>query len=161
MSQPVPHSVPKPIAGLLATLLLTLFAVTACHTGQPASASFASVMIPGKSSGEICQTAATVFQENGYRVRSLNPAAMVFEKEASRGTSLAYSGAVDTYYGATTVVRVKAELVDLGAGSQRLQCKAYMVRNASDSFFEDESALLNIRSGPYQSILNQVANRLK
>jgi hypothetical protein len=36
-----------------------------------------------------------------------------------------------------------------------------MVRNASDSFFEDESALLNIRSGPYQNLLDKVADRLK
>jgi hypothetical protein len=58
-------------------------------------------------------------------------------------------------------VRVRAQLVDLGTGSSRLQCQAYMVRNASDSFFEDESALLNIRSVPYQSLLNKVAARLK
>jgi hypothetical protein len=86
---------------------------------------------------------------------------MVFEKEGTRGQSLAYGGVADTYYGSTTVVRVRAQLVDLGAGSTRLQCKAYMVRDANDSFFEDESGLLNIRSGPYQNLLDKVAKRLQ
>ncbi len=94
-------------------------------------------------------------------VGSLNPSGMLFQKEASRGQSLAYGGVVDTYYGSSTVVRVKASLVDLGGGTYRLQCNAFMVRKADDSFFEDESALLNIRSRPYQNLLDKVAKRLK
>jgi hypothetical protein len=145
----------------LASLSFTLLLSTGCHTGQPASASFASVVISGRTPAEICQTTAAVFAEDGYKTRSLSPDNMVFEKEASRGQSLAYSGVVDTYYGATTVVRVRAQVVELAPGSNRLQCTAGMVRNAQDSFFEDESALLNVRSGPYQSLLNKVASRLK
>jgi hypothetical protein len=144
----------------LGLIVLGIMPGLGCRSG-PNSASFASVVIPGRNQSEICQTTAAVFQEDGYAVRSLNPSNMVFEKEGTRGQSLAYSGAVDTYYGATTVVRVRAQLVDLGAGSSRLQCQAFMVRNASDSFFEDESALLNIRSLPYQNLLDKVANRLK
>jgi len=86
---------------------------------------------------------------------------MVFQKEGSRGQSLAYGGVVATHYGEVTLVRVRAQLVDLGASGYRLQCQAFMVRNANDSFFEDESRLLNIRSGPYQNLLDKVANRLK
>jgi hypothetical protein len=132
-----------------------------CRTSEPSSASFASVVINGRSPDQICKTAGAVFQENGYRIGSLNPSAMMFQREASRGQSLAYGGVADTYYGSTTVVRVKAALVDLGGGSHRLQCNAFMVRNANDSFFQDESPLLNIRSGPYQALLNEVAKRLK
>jgi hypothetical protein len=36
-----------------------------------------------------------------------------------------------------------------------------MVRNAGDSFFEDESRLTNLRSRPYQNLLGKVAKRLK
>jgi hypothetical protein len=36
-----------------------------------------------------------------------------------------------------------------------------MVRNAGDSFFEDASPLANIRSRPYQNLLDKVAERLK
>lgn len=142
---------------LTATVLLL---VSGCQSG-PASASFASVDIGGKTPDEICQTAGAVFREDGYKVALLSPERMVFEKEASRAESIAYSGIVDTHYGAITLVRVKAELVDVGEGSQRLQCQAYMVRNAGDSFFSDESRLVNMRSGPYQKLLDKVAKRLK
>jgi hypothetical protein len=144
----------------LALLILCGLLVAGCHTG-PSSASFASVDIPGKTPEEICKTAASVFQADGYRVAQLTPASMVFQKEASRGTSLAYGGVIDTHYGAITVIRVRGQLVDLGAGSYRLQCQAYIVRNAQDSFFEDEQCLTNVRSGPYQSLLNRVAETLK
>jgi hypothetical protein len=145
---------------------LTFFAFGAllaagCRTGEPGSASFASVVIPGRTPDEICQTAKAVFQEDGYQVASLNPANMVFQKEATRGQSLAYGGIVDTHYGAVTLVRVKASLVDLGANGYRLQCQAYMVRNANDAFFSDESRLLNMRSRLYQDLLDKVAKRLK
>jgi hypothetical protein len=119
------------------------------------------VEIKGKTPQEICQTTGAVFQDDGYMVGSLNPSAMVFQKEASRAQSLAYGGVVDTHYGSLTLVRVRASLVDLGMGKYRLQCKAYMVRSAQDSFFEDESALLNIRARPYQNLLDKVADQLK
>lgn len=145
----------------LPVLLSYILLSTGCRTGQPDSASFASVQIKGKTAEEICKTTGEVFQEDGYMVGSLNPSAMVFQKEGSRGQSLAYGGVVDTYYGSSTAVRVRAQLVDMGMGTYRLQCKAYMVRNANDSFFEDESAVLNIRARPYQNLLDKVANRLK
>lgn len=146
---------------LLGVMLTGIVVAAGCSTGKPGSASFASVVIPGKTPDEICQAAAKVFQENGYKASVANPTAMVFEREGTRGESLAYSGVVDTHYGAVTVVRVRAELVDLGTGSYRLQCKAYMVRNANDSFFADESPLANIRSHPYQKLLDETAKRLK
>ena len=146
---------------LLALGLFAAAVLAGCRTGEPTSASFASVVISGRSPEQICQTAGKVFQENGYAVGSLSPSGMVFQKEGTQGQSLAYGGVVDTYYGSTTAVRVRAALVDLSAGNYRLQCKAYMVRNANDSFFEDESALLNFRSGPYQKLLDEVAKRLK
>jgi hypothetical protein len=145
----------------LASIVLGVLLVAGCHLDKPAGASFASVIITGKTPDEVCKTTGAVFQEDGYMVRVLNPARMVFEKEGSRAQALAYGGVVDTHYGAVTLVRVRAELVDLGAGGQRLQCKAYMVRDAGSSFSEDESALLNFRSGPYQKLLDEVAKRLK
>jgi hypothetical protein len=150
-------------ANLWTVAIITIGAMTVagCRMGQPGSASFASVVIPGKAPDEICQTTAQVFQEDGYQVTALAPGNMVFQKEGTRGQSMANSGVVDTYYGASTVVRVKAELVDLGAGSYRLQCQAFMVRNAGDSFFEDESRRSNLRRAPYQNLLDKVAKRLK
>jgi hypothetical protein len=144
------------LVGLSVAILLT-----GCRTGQPSSASFASVVIVGKTPDQICQTTGAVFQEDGYMVGLLDHSSMIFQKEGSRGQSLAYGGVVDTHYGSTTAVRVRASLVDLGAGTYRLQCKAFMVRNANDSFMEDESPIANFRSGPYQNLLDKVAKRLK
>ena len=148
------------IAVVIPMLVMTALLV-GCRLGQPAGASFASVVIKGKTPEEICKTTAAVFQEEGYRTRALAPSQMVFEREGTAGQSLAYGGVADTYYGSTTIVRVKAELVDLGGGNSRLQCQAYMVRNANDSFFQDESRLVNARRLPYQNLLDKVAKRLK
>ncbi len=75
--------------------------------------------------------------------------------------NLAYEGVAGSYYGAKTLVRVKAEIVGIGGGSHRLQCQAYMVRDAGDSFFEEEQKLTSLRSRPYQSLLNKVAKKFK
>src|SRR5690242_11250356 len=108
-----------PALPVMSLMVAAWLLVLGCKSG-PASASFASVDISGKSPDEICQTAGTVFREDGYKVALLTPEKMVFEKEASRAESIAYSGVVDTHYGAVTLVRVRAELVDLGEGSHRL-----------------------------------------
>jgi hypothetical protein len=144
-----------------ASVILCACLVTGCRLGKPEGSSFASVEIAGKTEDEICKTTAAVFKEDGYQISTLTPANMVFQKQGSHGQSLAYGGVVDTYYGATTLVRVRAQVVDLGAKGYRLQCQAYMVRNANDSFFEDESRLTNIRRTPYQNLLDEVAKRLK
>ena len=142
-------------------LSLLLFGLAGCSSSKPASARFASVEIHNQPPDKIAAAATQVFRENGYRGGASGTRKMVFEKEGTYANNLAYNGVVGATYGAQTLVRVRAELVDLGEGSQRLQCQTFMVRNAGDSFFEEESRLTNIRSGPYQKLLNDVATRLK
>ncbi len=132
-----------------------------CETTKPASASFASVTIHDRTPEQIQRAAAEVFQGDEYRVISLDPEAMLFEKEGSKMQSLSYNGLVGAQEGARIAVRVKAMLVDLGAGAYRLQCQAYMVKNAGESIFEEETRLSGMRSGPYQSLLDKVAKQLK
>jgi hypothetical protein len=76
-------------------------------------------------------------------------------------TTIARDGLLAAQGGASTLVRVRARVVDLGGGKRRLQCQAYMVSGAGDSFFEEEHRLANLRSRPYQNILNEIAKRLK
>jgi hypothetical protein len=128
---------------------------------QPGSSSFASVVIARHSATEIEAAAAQVFREHGYETYTSKVGQFVFEKEGTRANNLAYNGLVGTHYGAQTVVRVKAEVVELDGSNRRLQCQAYMVRNAGDSFFEDEIRLSNVRRGPYQKLLDEIAKRLK
>jgi hypothetical protein len=132
-----------------------------CGSTKPQSASFASVVIHNHSPQEVETVAGQVFRENGYAGGPAGPMTLLFQKEGTRANSLAYNGITDTYYGAQTVVRVRAEMVDLGGGSLRLQCQTYMVRNAGDSFFEEETRLSNLRGGPYQNTLDEIAKRLQ
>lgn len=75
--------------------------------------------------------------------------------------NIAYEGLVGSHYGAQTLVRVKVSLVDVGAGAHRLQGQAYIVKDAGDKFFAEEQKLANVRSRPYQNLLDEVASRLK
>ena len=117
--------------------------------------------IPNRTEEAIVQAAVQVFQADGYQAQALGPGKLVFQKEGSRGQNLAYEGFVGSHYGAQTLVRVRAEIVALAAGSHRLQCRAFIVTGAGDSFFEEEKPLSNMRSGPYQRLLDKVQASLK
>ena len=154
---------PKLQFPLLVPALAALLALAGagCGATKPGSASFASVVIKGHSPPEIARVTAQVFQEDGWVGGSMKGHPIVFQKEGSRMTDLAYGGVADTFYGAKTVVRVKMDLVSLGSDSHRLQCQAYIVKDPGDPFFSQEQKLANVRSGPYQSLLNKVAKQLK
>jgi hypothetical protein len=161
MNQPLPATA-SPIQPVLAALLMTLLALTfaGCGASKPNSASFASVVIKGHTPEEIWKATVEVFQEAGYAAGSIGDQ-IVFQKEGSRMTNLAYEGLVGAHYGAQTLVRVKANLFNLGEGAYRLQCQAFVVKDAGDQFFQEEQRLANVRSGPYQSLLDKVAKRFK
>jgi hypothetical protein len=127
----------------------------------PGSASFASVTIENHSAAEITAATTRVFAANGYRGGPSAAQRMVFDKEASRATSLSREGVVGTQAGAQTINRVRVDLISLTGGQYRLQCQAYMVTGGSDPFFQDEVPLAHIRRRPYQSLLDQVAKELK
>jgi hypothetical protein len=147
--------------GILTLSLVCGILSTGCRSmGEPTSASFASVTISGRSVEQIRNTAKAVFQADGYETFTFGNE-LVFEKEGTRGNTLAYDGLIATQSGARSIVRVKSEVVDLGGGSHRLQCQAYVVSGAGDSFFEEEHRVANIRSKPYQNLLDEVAKRLK
>ena len=75
---------------------------------------------------------------------------------------MAREGLVGTHYGAQTINRVRVEIVPLSGGTHRLQCKAFVVTGAGgDAFFLEEVPLANLRSRPYQSLLNKVAQQIK
>jgi hypothetical protein len=141
--------------------LLTLLTGTGCGTTKgPASASFASVTIKNHTEAEIIAATSQVFAADGYRGGPSGLGKMLFEKEASRGTTLAREGLVGTAYGAQSFIRVRAETVELPGSQYRLQCKAYTVSGGSDPFFQNEVAYANFRSGPWQSLLNKVKKQL-
>ncbi len=154
----------EPAAPAVVTLICLLLAWVGpgCHSASgPGSASFASVTIQNHSAEEIAAATAQVFGADGYRGWPSAAGQMVFEKEASRATTLSRDGLMATQAGARTINRVRAEIVPLSGGVYRLQCEAFMVSGGSDPFFQDEVRLTNLRSAPYQSLLNKVAAQLK
>jgi hypothetical protein len=152
----------RPTPSLFAALTAAAIVVTGCSSmGKPASASFASVQLSGKSAKEIRDTTTAVFREEGFSVFIADSGQLVFDREGSRANTLARNGLVAAQAGAVTVVRVRADVVELAPATHRLQCQAYMVTDADDAFFEQEDRLANFRSGPYQKLLDEVARRLK
>ena len=125
-----------------------------CSTGKPASASFASVVIPNQSIEAIQATTKLVFEEAGYRAVRAPGGTTVFEMEGSRGDQILYGGLGGAAYGASVTMRVKTEIIDLvGQDARRLQCQAFVVRNAGGGLFEDAQRLANFRGKPYQKLL--------
>jgi len=132
--------------------------VSGCHLSQPASASFASVVITNRSADEIRVAATAVFAQSGYAAMLAGNDELCFEREGSRANEIAHGGWI-----ADTGVRerVRARIVLLAPGQYRLQCNAYLVRHAGDAVLQDEVRLKNIRSRPYQKLLADAAERLK
>ena len=150
----------RPIRSLLLLSVITA-SLSGCHSTKPGSASFASVIVHNRSLPEVQQATLLVFREDGYAGAPIGADGMIFEKEGTRLNDVAYNGVVGTHYGQRSAIRVKSQIVDLGGNSWRLQCQAFTVRDAGDSFFAEEIPMTNIRSGPYQVLLNKVASRLK
>jgi len=148
------------LVGGLAMLCGVFF--SGCASSKPASASFASVVIPNQSVETIQDTTMLVFGEAGYKANRTSDGRMVFEIDGSRGDQILYGGLGGAQYNGAITVRVKAEVVDLmGQDAHRLQCQAFIVRHAGEGIFENKTRMTNFRRGPYQKLLDQVAFKLK
>ncbi len=162
MNQTTAIKLTRQRTAFIAIVSLALLAATGCRSlTEPAGASFASVTIKNHTADEIAKVTTSVFSEDGYIGGKSSTGELVFQREASRATTLARDGVVATQGGARTMNRVKAQIVPVSDGVYRLQCQAYMVTGAGDSFFEDEVAMTNLRRAPYQSLLNKVEKQLK
>src|SRR5262252_1292430 len=117
-------------------LLASLLACSGCHSvNQPASASFASVVISNRSIEEVRRTTALVFNQAGYQTAPLAPGDFAFEKDGSPMSQFAHGGWLED---SRVRERVRTQVVPLGDGTWRLQCTASMVRDPGDPRFEEE-----------------------
>jgi hypothetical protein len=141
------------------SFVLVLVLASGCSSlNKPSGASFASVVIANHSPAEIRQVTSDVFMSAGYHSRVSAGGNLVYEREGTRKQQIAHGGWLDDH---SITERVRAEIVSLPDGTQRLQCKAFIVEDAGDTRFESEKRLANIRSGPYQRLLDEVASKLK
>ena len=143
-------------------LCLLLAGLTGCSSlGQPNSASFASVVVTNTTVADIRAATIQVFQAAEYQnVPGPDTHELVFDREATKGESIAYGGIVGTHYGQTTLNRVRAKIVERGPGAFRVSCQAYIVTDVGPTGAGHEIKLASIRSGPYQRLLDEVAGRL-
>lgn len=146
-------------AALLAWLALS---GAGCNSlSQPDPAGFASVTISGCAPQAIADAICQVFGADGYAGGVTGRGELVFEKLASRATTVAREGIIGAQSGAQTVNRVRVEVIAVDGARHRVQCQAYVVRGGSDPFFQDEVALAKARSGPYQELLEKVVKQLE
>jgi hypothetical protein len=134
-----------------------VFSTGCLSSGKSDAASFASVVISGHTMVQIEEATTAVFRAHEY-TRKDGGADLRFERDGTRTDQAAYGGWLDE---SRVKVRVRAQIVPLGAGLYRLQCRVWMVKNPGDSFFEEEVKLTSLSSRPYQKLLNEVASRLK
>jgi hypothetical protein len=142
----------------VALLSTVVVACCGCHSLSEPSASFASVIIPNRSVAEIWHATATVFLENGYKTAHGAGEGLVWEKKGTLKQTILYE---EGFHNGPMLERVRAEIVPLSDGAHRLQCRACLVRDAGDSFFEEEVRLANISSKSYQALLEKAAAQLK
>lgn len=143
---------------LFSTLLLPLFVLCGCASmGKPMSASFASVEIEGVTEAEIREKTIEVFQADGWQVLGAAEGEMVFEREGSKWDHVAYGSNINHD---PVLNRVRASIVPLPGGSSRLQCQAFIVRDAGGIGMEEEIRLYAPRAKPYKQLLRKVAAAL-
>ncbi len=143
---------------LVALALLGAALLSGCRLSQPASAGFASVIITNRGADEIRAAATAVFARSGYAAMLAGSDELCFEREGSRANEIAHGAWIED---GGVRERVRARIVCLAPGQYRLQCNAYLVRHAGDAVLQDEVRLKNIRSRPYQKLLDDVAEHLK
>ena len=98
---------------------------------------------------------ADVFQDNGYDLMPASAEAQVFEKKATALNNFAYGNWMDT----AVWVRVRVSVVPVVDQVWRVQCHAYLLRDRGETT-EEEIKIGNLRSHPYQKLLEQVQKRL-
>ncbi len=143
-------------------LLLTLLA-GCTFWNKPVSDSFASVTITNTTYVDVQAVTIQVFRAAGYKLTSIdtNSDMMVFDKEGTHGQNFAYNSVFDMDSGQAITDRVKTVLRnDLGDSTFLLCCQAYIVQDANGTLSPNEMQVSNMRSGPYQKILDEIAHQL-
>ena len=124
-------------------------------------AEFVSVFITGKSPQQIASATTKAFHAEGYSGGQERSGQLVFDKRASAGTTFIYEGMVAAGEGNHTVYRARVDIVPMDDGAHRLQCQAYIVKNAGDSVFEDQIPMRRASGPIYQDILKKAARQLQ
>jgi hypothetical protein len=142
------------------TSLLVLFlglGAVSCSSTREGSKPFAAVTLRGHDSLTIRRAVEAVFSEEGY-VDASRRGSWRYERGTSKMGQLLHGGWFDDD---GVRERVKLNLIPLSEGVYRLEAEAVMVRDAGDSFFEEEARMTRLKSGPYRKLLEEVEEQLQ
>jgi hypothetical protein len=115
------------------------------------------VTLRGHEPLTIRRTVESVFSEEGY-VDASRRGLWCYERGTSKMGQLLHGGWFDDE---GVRERVKLKLIPLSEGVFRLESEAVMVRDAGDAFFEEETRMTRLKSGPYRKLLEEVEQRLQ
>ena len=137
---------------------LCIFSFAGCQSAhEPGGTSHAAVTIKNRSDQEIRQVVKAVMAEDGYSFVTEGESFMGFQRPGSRRDAVKWGGWVD---GQGVVIRAKLTMTRLSEESRLLQLDMFAVRDAEDSFFEQESRMMMLNKAPYRELLREVEKRL-
>lgn len=141
-------------AVLLAAVVL--LGGVSCSSTPPGGKQFAVVTLRYTDEITVRRIVEAVFSEAGYEDASFS-GEWRYERKTSTMQQLAHGGWFDE---GGVRERVRLKLIPLSEGVYRLESQAMMVRNAGESFFEEEVKMTRLKSRPYQKLLDEVVKRL-
>jgi hypothetical protein len=152
---PIARPTCLPAHGLWA-LTLALICLTGCQTDKgPSADSTASILVHGRTTEQILQTAIPVFQRDGWNLQTSSEFEAVLDRPGTKTDTRRY-GSIDG-----KPVRMRAALkVEVYGDAMVLRCDASAVRNPDDKFFADSQKVSSLSAGYYRGMMKTVQARL-
>ena len=116
----------------------------------------ASETVEGCSLSEIRLAALSVFQAQGYQVKSAFGRELIFERPGSTFDAVTFGGWMDP----SVWLRVKLRIEEIRPDVFSLDCNIYRVQNHGDNIFEEESVAYERSKKPMREILGQIKAKL-
>lgn len=112
----------------------------------------ASILVSNSSPGAVSGATIDVFENNGYKLARRDKELLVFEKQASKMSDLAYGNWTESRVWSRVKVTVKPD----GENAVQLHCTGFLVRDKGGA---TEEEIKPYGRGPYQKLMDEVAAR--
>ncbi len=144
----------RQLAWVLPALVLIcgLIAPGCRTTDTSGTGSMASVTITNSSPGAVSGATIDVFENDGYKLARRDKELLVFEKQASKMSDLAYGNWTESRVWS----RVKVTVKPVGESTVQLSGTGFLVRDKGGA---TEEEIKPYRRGAYQKLLDEVAGR--
>lgn len=138
------------------TIALLALAAGCASTPKSEFGNRTAVLIKGRTPKEILATTKTVFEANGYELRTSDRTTALFERKGSKRQTAAWGG-----WSGAVWERATVKAGEYGDGAYLLEVDVVIIGDKGDAFFEDSRALPRRSYRPFQEMLNEVQSRLQ